>query len=157
ATVFLNVVQVLTWVGGGDGSSWSDERNWDVDMVPDHYAIVVVPAGANGHIAAGEARDPYSLAVHGRLTNAGFLGVYADSYVAQLTSTGTVAVLAGATLIVDGSDELSGSAHIEDGAELRLAHGSFTLGALDVLTGVTGEHTGYLCLQGAAADVIGTV
>lgn len=67
-------VNAFVWDGGGDGTSWNDAGNWDVNCTPGllnqpHDDVVTIPAGADVWIEDGESA--YVMALH----NAGSLTI----------------------------------------------------------------------------------
>lgn len=46
---------LITWTGNGDGSSWTDNANWDNGLIPQTCNDVVVPAGSTVLIGTGES------------------------------------------------------------------------------------------------------
>jgi hypothetical protein len=137
----------ITWTGSGDGSSWSDPANWDLNQVPGPGDDVIVNEGTLTLPAAGVMLG--TLTVNGgTLTGAGAVTVTGPFTWTggQLSGSGTVmaaggltvngggGALIGQTLVNKGTATISSRVVLEGGAVLsNAARGTLVLSADDGL------------------------
>src|SRR5438270_13998995 len=86
----------VSWDGGGNGTSWTDARNWAGDVLPGPADDVTIPAGASAVNYADGSSAVNSLTISRPLTVA--VGTLTAAGAATLAS----AAVTGGTLVVGG-------------------------------------------------------
>ena len=112
----------VSWDGGGDGTNWTDARNWSGDVLPGASDAVTIPAGGPAvsyldgttTVSSLTSSRPLSIAV-------GTLTVTGPAAVTDLTTTGGALVVGGPTTatgavtVSGGTVTLNGPATAECG------------------------------------------
>ena len=94
------LLATVAWDGGGDGTRWTDQLNWDSDLLPQPSDQVVIPSGrvqldtdaavASLEILGTGRLDLVNTTLTTDLTLAGVLAVYGDSFLnGALTTSDT--------------------------------------------------------------------
>ncbi|MGD8287374.1 MAG: putative Ig domain-containing protein, partial [Gemmatimonadota bacterium] len=146
---------LVTWTGGGDGSSWSDGSNWSSGGAPTAGDSVVIQGATTSNINLDVDADVQSLVI----TGAGGASQVLSASGANLRASADILVEAAAGINMGPGDTISsgGQITVTDVAVLELA-GSTVDGALD-LQGGLGVHnastlTGPLTTAATATIVI---
>ncbi|MCB0021049.1 MAG: hypothetical protein KDE09_24805, partial [Anaerolineales bacterium] len=135
----------IAWDGGGDGSSWSDVNNWDLDRLPVATDMVTIDIPSNPNILVNRDVSVYSLHSAENLTLQANrqLEVVAHSVISgSLTMTGeSTLVAAGAAAQIT----LSGPANLNGGS--LLAHNGGVIIAPTVALLTNGDSTADSLIQ----------
>src|SRR5262249_41855318 len=86
------------WDGGGDGTNWTDARNWSGDVLPGAADDVTIPAGGPA-VSYFDGTTAVNSLTSSRLVNmqVGTLTVAGPATVTDLTVSGGSVVVGGAT------------------------------------------------------------
>lgn len=89
----------LVWDGGGDGTSWHDPQNWDLDRIPNASDRVEIDVSENITVVHSSGNTTV-LALH----SANNVSITGGSFTVQVPSTvnGTFSMASGTTLRADG-------------------------------------------------------
>lgn len=124
---------LVTWTGGGDGTSWSDGANWSGGAVPGSSDSVVVQGATTNDIDLDVDADVRSLTISG----AGGSPQFLTAAGANLRASGDILVEAMAAITMGPGDTISGGGQITilDSGLLQL-DGSTVDGPLDNRGGI---------------------
>src|SRR5208337_2551650 len=135
-----DIVNSVTWTGGGGDNQWSDPANWSDDAVPGPSAVVTInaPGSPTIQIASGTqsihsltCSDPFSI-------SGGGLTVVANSMISgglAMTGGSLTANGSGVSLIVTGRTTVSvANLYAEGGATLSLPQLTSYAGGGDFVT-----------------------
>lgn len=147
----------IVWDGGGDGSSWADARNWNVDRLPTRQDHVIIPAAPRRTVIITDSVDIAAVRSDAVLIlDGGRLLVHAESMVNNrftVAPEGELRVEGNAArFTVNGSTQISGTVWAFGGARVMLPNALLIDGNTDTYAELMAVGAGsFLDLSGVTA------
>lgn len=146
---------LVIWTGLGDGTSWHDPANWDINDIPQHCDDVLIDAPGTTvvHDYGDVTIHSLTLFVGSTLNFTGNLTLGSDSVLDGLfTFSGVLSQLTG-ILTLAGGGQLAGQVEVAEDAEIEISNH-----VVDVLNGTNFTGPGIVSVLGnGTANILGAV